>query len=282
MVALQVASEDTVLYTAQQYVYQLGKEQQAHAKQLLAPLIRCPHLSRYWVTASVNSAKADTMLLAELRPHLRHLLMLTEAKPGYTVDGTDLREGGLLAGAPASWALCRRISKPVSSVQVAWQVDVSDLRNTGRRCAAEQQDVALVCPATSPPFGGMGWTMKLNCVYENGGVQFGLFGRPKLLPDDMYYLGSFAIDVEGFRSIPGIVKPKPTFGCAMRGIRDVFSLAPMAGGWDEAAWADSGLPTSGHLTLKLTVSDVQHVPVLNAPRFPGARGRGRGRGRGRW
>ena len=100
--ALQVASEDTVLYTAQRYVDRYTGEQRAHAQQLLAPLIRCPLLSRYWLTASVNSAKADTMLLAELRPHLRELLLLLEAQPSYTVDSTDVQDGGLLAGAPPS------------------------------------------------------------------------------------------------------------------------------------------------------------------------------------
>lgn len=274
---LQVASEDTVLYTAQQYINQLAEQQQAHARQRLAPLIRCPHLSRYWLAASVTSA-ADTMLLAELRPHLRHLLILGEAKPGYTVDGTDVREGGLLAGAPASWAMGRRVSKPVSSVQLLWRLDVSALRNSAHRCAAEQQTISMLCPDTSPPLGGIGFTMKLYCRFQDGGVQIGLYGRAQSLPKDMYYMCSIGIGLDEFAEPPGCPVPKPIFGSAMRGTRDVFSLEPMAGGWDEAAWAAKGLPTSGQLTIKLIVSDLPHA-VVPAPRFPG---RGRGRGRGRW
>ena len=282
MAALQVASEDTILYTAQQYIDQLGGEQQDLARQRLAPLIRCPHLSRYWLAASVNSAKADTMLLAELRPHLRRLLMLVEAKPGYTVDSTDLRVGGapgvLLPGAPASWALGRRASKPVASVQVEWQLDVSALRDAARRSAAEQQTTSLLCPNSSPPFGGISFTMKMYCAYEDGGVNFRLYGRPITLPDDIYYLCNYAVEVKGFASFPaGALKPKPIPGHGMRGVGDVFSLGCLAGGWDEAAWARKGLPSSGHLTIKLTVSDLPHAPVPYA-----ARGRGRGRGRGRW
>jgi hypothetical protein len=36
--------------------------------------------------------------------------------------------------------------------------------------------------------------------------------------------------------------------------RRFFGVAAMAGGWDDAAWAAKGLPTSGKLTIKLTVS----------------------------
>jgi hypothetical protein len=46
----QVASEDTVLYTAQTYKGKLTDTQQRQmAQQLLAPLIRCPRLSQFWL-----------------------------------------------------------------------------------------------------------------------------------------------------------------------------------------------------------------------------------------
>ena len=42
------------------------------------------------------------------------------------------------------------------------------------------------------------------------------------------------------------------------GFYDFFGMGPMAGGWDESAWAAKGLPTEGRLHIKLTVSSVQH------------------------
>lgn len=39
-----------------------------------------------------------------------------------------------------------------------------------------------------------------------------------------------------------------------RGWRDFFDVGPMPGGFDEAAWAAKGLPTSGQIVLKLTVN----------------------------
>jgi hypothetical protein len=38
------------------------------------------------------------------------------------------------------------------------------------------------------------------------------------------------------------------------GLKNLFKIGPMAGGWDDVAWASKGLPSSGPLTIKLTVS----------------------------
>jgi hypothetical protein len=301
MDALQVASEDTVLYTAQRYVVRFRGEQRAHAERLLAPLIRCPHLSRYWLAGSVNSTTADSMLLAELRPHLRRLLMLVEAQPGYTVSSTDLREGGLsqrLAGAPASWALRRRESKPAVSTDMVWRLDVSQLRDAARRCAAEQREMVMVSPAVAPPLGGIGFGLQLIFGYEDGGVTLGFDCVPTTLPNDMFYSCRFRLQV-------GTLPPlnvsssmvEPELGSMVWGWPD-FGVGPMAGGWDEAVWAGKGLPSSGQLSIKLTVSDVPHAAVMpvtvpDAPHLPaagidagrGGRGmrgrRGGRRGRGR-
>lgn len=96
MAALQVASKDTVLYTAQNYVVRctrFGSEQRAHAQQLLAPLIRCPHLPRYWLAGSADSDQAHGRVLSELRPHLRRLLKLLDAQPSCIVEVQTCRGG---------------------------------------------------------------------------------------------------------------------------------------------------------------------------------------------
>jgi hypothetical protein len=59
-----------VLFTAQAYVDNLaaagGDTQQA--VDTLAPLLRCPHLSQLWLSATVLSDDAPRMLLHALQP----------------------------------------------------------------------------------------------------------------------------------------------------------------------------------------------------------------------
>ena len=206
------------------------------------------------------------MLLADLRPHLRRLLMSLETLPSYTVDGADVQDGGLLAGAPPSWALARRVSKPVSSVQLVWQLDVSELRDAARRCAAQQSDDQALCaPESSPPLGGISFFMKFYMKFEDGGVRVDFFGLPESLPHDMLYTCKFRVQVEAIAidySLPAMRKP---IGEITPGWSDFFQVGPMAGGWDEVAWAGHGLPISGQLSIKLTVSDVPHAAVPQVP-----------------
>lgn len=261
MHALQVASEDIVLYTAQRYFVRFRGGQRAHAERLLAPLIRCPHLSRYWLAGSVKSTTADTMVLAGLRPHLQRLLMLVEAKPGYTVDSADLPEGALLAGAPASWALELSVSEPVNSVDVAWRLDISQLRAAACQCAAGQGDMdIIVSPGDPPPLGGMGFSLELLLKYQAGGVTLGFYGSPKTLPDDMFYTCSYHLQVEALPTDSFCLLTPELGSTALGGPK--IDVGPMAGGWDEAVWAGKGLPTCGQLTMKLTVSDVPHAAVM--------------------
>lgn len=73
---LQVTSEDTVLFTAQAY---MDQQPAGDAKQLaaakLAPLLRCPHLSQFWLSVSVLADHAGEQLLGALQPQLKRLLL---------------------------------------------------------------------------------------------------------------------------------------------------------------------------------------------------------------
>ena len=60
---LQVASEDTVLYTADVYVRKITDlPQRQTAQQLLAPLVRAQHLSQhlsqFWLSAAAAAAQS--------------------------------------------------------------------------------------------------------------------------------------------------------------------------------------------------------------------------------
>jgi len=119
-----VASKDTVLFTAQQYVDAINDRQHWQAaEQQLAPLIRCLHLSSFWLSALAVSADAHkVLLLSKQRARLRQMLMLLQAEPTLELTAAELER--LLPGAPTSWGLPKRICKEVSSVQLTWRVDV--------------------------------------------------------------------------------------------------------------------------------------------------------------
>jgi hypothetical protein len=272
--ALQVASEDTVLYTACEYILCLEEEEVKHGQQLLAPLIRCPHLSRYWLSGAVHAADDDSALLSELRSQMKQLLMLRDVQGDYVVKAADLQEGQLLAGAPLSWALGRRVSKPVSRVGCVWRLDVSELRDAARSCAADRSIVVLRAPKVTPPLHGTEFCVAIECVSEEGGVDISLYGVPDNLYPGMYYMCTFSWQVNDGGAFTCIME-EPYAGDDMSGWGDAFGVGLMTEGWDEVAWARKGLPTSGQLTIKLTVSGLPHAAVPPAAIAPVGRGRGR-------
>jgi hypothetical protein len=157
-----------------------------------------------------------------------------------------------------------------------WQVDVSELRDAARRCAAQQSDDQTLCaPESSPPLGGISFFMKFYMRFEDGGVRVNFFGLPECLPHDMLYTCNFRVQVEGIAiDDPLLAMHKPLLAEYMRGWSDCFKVGPMAGGWDEVAWAGKGLPISGQLSIKLTVSDVPHAAVPQVPGRVALRRRG--------
>jgi hypothetical protein len=185
---LQVASEDTVLYTARQYANKLKDAEQQRAQQLLAPLIRCPHLSHSCGSGAFHAAVDGRTLLSELRPQIGQLLLLRDVQKAYRVEHADLQEGGLLAGAPGSWALGSRVSNPVGSVQVVWQLDVSELRDAARRSASEQCKIEVPCDVASPSLRGIAFDFRIRLQSKEDGVQIDLSSRACNLYAGMFYI----------------------------------------------------------------------------------------------
>lgn len=78
-----VASEDKLLFAAQIHAAKLvvsGFTSQlavaaGQVGTLGRPLVCCPHLSRFWLSASVLSGEADKLLLRRLQPQLQRLLI---------------------------------------------------------------------------------------------------------------------------------------------------------------------------------------------------------------
>lgn len=140
----QVASEDTVLDTAQAYVdavtpYSL--QRQLTAKQLLAQLVRCQHLSYFWLTAAPLTATGPSLLLSSLTAQLKQLLMVRAGLGDGSLAHSELQQW--VQGAPDSWTLDQRAIRPVDAVALTWRVDIAKLASTARLSASQKQLLRL-------------------------------------------------------------------------------------------------------------------------------------------
>jgi len=177
-----VASEDTVLYTAQTYVNAVkDRLQWETAKQQLAPLIRCQHLSWFWLSAAALSADAPTLLLPQ-QAQLRQLLMLQHADSTFEPTATELEE--LLPGAPSNWCLPERVCREVSSVQLVWSLDVEEIRAAAHNSGSQQKLVNIPSECVTPPLGGVVFRVLLQVVWDaaQGAVWWTCLLSPRMYP----------------------------------------------------------------------------------------------------
>jgi len=257
---LQATSEDNVLYTAQKYVDSITDPQQWQAAaQKLAPLIRCPHVSTFWLSASVLSDDAPKLLLNQLSKQVGQLVMVQQAQPGQRLKDPHK----LVPDAPASWALGKRAVKPPSSVQVTWELEVSKLRQAAQDSARQQETVVLESPTVSPPLAGIEWGLQMEAFWDTRkkGSVVGIFTAPRNVPARMCIQYAFTVELEvaglSWSDASPLLGPNSTSGSTW-GLKDVFDLGPMSSGWDAMAWASKGLPAAGQLDLALTVTSVGH------------------------
>jgi hypothetical protein len=197
---------------------------------------------------------ADKLLLRGLQPQLKRLVMLKPASG--TSSGRRFED---IPGVPASWLLPVRCITPVSSVADEWEVDVAAIRQAAQDSATHQGTKTLTSPTLSSPLGGVRFGMELLCKWDaiKQGSTIALYAYGKSLPVGSFCRCSFSLSCAA--APPISIKRKTTnfIGSGKSwGWRDFFGLRAMPGGFDEAAWAAKGLPTSGSIVLKLTVTDV--------------------------
>jgi hypothetical protein len=272
---LQVASEDTVLYTAETYfrkgswrqdssflsgAFQASKE--AAYKQQLAWHIRCPHLSQFWLAAAAFSPDAGGMLLADLQPEIQQLFFVKQADPYSDVPGSYIPSQ--ISSAPTSWLQPPRSKKQLGDgVQVRWTLSVADIKAAALQ-SASQGGKASLKSAVTPPIGGLTWYMNQVWVWdaEKKGSEVGMFVMPGNPPADVVY--SYALDIECSSSSTSFGKKGPE-GFELsnisqgQGFEDFFEVGHMQGGWDDAVWSAKGLPLAGDLTFSLHVKAVGHA-----------------------
>lgn len=124
-----------MLYTAQAYLdadsqhCMYSQQSFLSRKQQLSVLIRCPHLSWFWLTAAALASDADRskMLLGDLQPTLKQLMLAQQVAPGSQMSASVIRTE--VPGAPESWVLPPRAGKQAGGkVQVQWVVSVSEIK----------------------------------------------------------------------------------------------------------------------------------------------------------
>lgn len=153
LAAVQVASEDTVLAAVRAYV-NADKSTSTAVNLILAPHVRCQHLSMFWLSACVH-AKDDGLsaLLGPFSKQLETLLMMRHADSEYVPTEDELQED--IQGAPTSWILDKRAFREVHSVQVVWPLSIDVLRRTAHRSSFCKELAELKCPGVSAPLGGL-------------------------------------------------------------------------------------------------------------------------------
>ena len=253
-----------MLYTAQAYVNKIiDRHQHAAARQQLAPLIRCPQLSLYWLSASVYSPDAPNLLLSPsdgFRAELQKLLIMRQANPnGVCADA--VRKA--LPDAPVSWhSNCRAHKQLSSPVRMQWAVEVAALKAAAQSSAQSGRLVELQSyPANqlSAPLGGVRFSIEIQCQCQKPGdapaSTIGVFVMPYNLPAGTYYNVSYTLQCDPHVSQRLGGSQVIKWGSGM-GWPNLFGLDAMPNGWDDAAWSAKGLPLTGQLVFTVNITSV--------------------------
>jgi hypothetical protein len=256
---LRVPSQDTVLYTAKQYVEaQPDDDSKAAAEAALAPLVRAPQLSMFALSCAALPADSGKGLLGAYVQQLKGLLSLKRIAspvPWSSELTTAVKEHS--DDAPDSWQLGpRRIKQLDGGVRLEWRLPVEQLSQACRDSCARQKTTDLFS-TSSGPLGGAAWRLYVCCRQVNGGTEVGLYAGAVLadMPVGIFCRFKYTASWQGKeRTIASpCLKAGKVWGCP-----NFFGLQPMAGdGWDESVWAAAGLPTSGDMLLELCVHSVE-------------------------
>jgi hypothetical protein len=254
---LRVTSEDTVLYTASRFVAAQAHSVAPDLRLVLAPLIRAPHLSGTMLSAQAHSSHSPHMQLGSYSTQIKQLISYRLATSSTEVTAYALDH---IAGAPAAWKLSKRQIIASDGVRLVWRVPVEQVAQACRDSFAGTLDVAISCADGSPPLGGVSWSLRVGCYPLAGanaaqGTAVGLYAvahEPQLM------LGLDTLLVFQCRiSFHGITHVLACQGHHVGVGREFFTFDMSAGGgWDEAAWAAKGLPTSGELEVTLHMLSV--------------------------
>lgn len=252
--ALQVATEDNVLFAAEFYAagFASNLQQYRAAQEVLARVVRAHHLSQFWLSAAALSHSAS--MLCSYGPQLRQLLMLKAGVGSGSLQSAELQQ--LIPGAPDSWGAGQRSIRAAPAGEVIWEVDVSTIPGAVQHSAQLQQQVTLNSPATTPPIGGLifGIQVGVKWLPDAQANEINVYSKPRNAPESTHFRYKFELTAAG-KAFPSIWTPIMS---GSQGMSGWHLTGPMTGGWDAAAWAQAGLPPAGVLVLKLKVTSVAH------------------------
>lgn len=230
---LRVASEDTVLYTATQYVAVLAKVVRLAGKAALAQLVRAPHLSRAALAGQALSSN-PVLLLSCYSKQLRSLVSYKLVTSGGAVPAEALDS---IADMPAAWKLGQRQLLANDDLRLTWRLPVEELAAACRKSFAGNQTVTLESPTQSTLVAGGRWNLMVDCMQEQeqgvSGTVVGVFvALFDMRPDEVLYVYKCTLSCNGESrelACPGAHAP------ARAG--HLLDVGPMSagGGWDEAA-----------------------------------------------
>lgn len=272
----QVASEDTVLCTAQAYTdaetHPVLKEA---ARQQLGQLVRCPYLRESWLLA-VATADCATSVLDPLKVQIGWLLRFQAECPDFNSNSERFK--AMVDDVPASWLLGGRQHKQVpSSVDITWKLPVSKLQEVCNNAAGKKGvTIRLACKELSPPLRGQVFQLRVEAqpAPQRGlgtspgcslGSQLGVYIVPMGAATHMF--SCVDVTVTAGPAGPAAGDDAPEASKLERhakqsimktgrgwGFCNFFGLGTLMRGWDEAAWNATGLPKTGELELKATIS----------------------------
>jgi hypothetical protein len=143
------------------------------------PLIRCRHLSLYWLSALATSR---IPVPAQLLPQLSNLLAARSLQCAYQEIAQDANEW--FSGVCAAWALPQRAKEPVSSVQVTWPVAIDNIRQAVERSVATNSKFGMRSISTAP-INGSTYNLHLICSAKDGRCTLGIFAAANDVPDGL-------------------------------------------------------------------------------------------------
>jgi hypothetical protein len=98
----------------------------------------------------------------------------------------------------------------------------------------------------------LAWQLRVKCSQVECGTVVGIYVLPHFRTYDVFYKCKCTLCWCGVKC-----RTRGTPTASYWGYPNYFSLQPMAaGGWDDAAWAAKGLPTSGEMLLQLHMHSV--------------------------
>jgi hypothetical protein len=257
---LRVTSEDTVLYTASKLVAAAPHESTPMFREALAPLVRAPHLSGTMLSVQALSSNSH-MLLGSYSTLKRLITVRIHVLVKQGSMAVLARVLGHLPRVPAAWQLGQRQIIASDGVRLVWRLPVEWIAKACRDSFAGNRTIVTRCTDGSPPLGGVSWSLQLRChpkatsgAHGTGIVLDVVPHEPHLMVGvDTLLVFTCSISCHGITQVKACPGSYFSFGFV-----DFFKLGIMSagGGWDEAAWAAKGLPTSGELEITLHMLSV--------------------------